>query len=172
MLKDILTSENCKSCKFCCSFRRQSLWETPLFSLLEKNNLEKKFSSSKFKNVFQDIYTINLDSEYKTDSSEEEQICYFLDKDKGCLLSSEEKPFDCKIWPFRVMKKNDDLLIALTPTCPTVNKYSLDFLKSFVEKNIAFEVFDYAKKNPYVIKNYREDFPIMIFEKDFSNENS
>ena len=32
MLSKILSKTSCAACKFCCSFRRQSLWETPLFS--------------------------------------------------------------------------------------------------------------------------------------------
>ena len=31
MLSTILSKKQCAACKFCCSFRRQSLWETPLF---------------------------------------------------------------------------------------------------------------------------------------------
>ena len=31
MLSSILSKKQCAACKFCCSFRRQSLWETPLF---------------------------------------------------------------------------------------------------------------------------------------------
>ena len=42
MLSKILSKETCKNCKFCCSFKRQSLWETPLFSLQQKNLLQNK----------------------------------------------------------------------------------------------------------------------------------
>ena len=31
MLSSILSKSDCAECKFCCSFRRQSLWETPVF---------------------------------------------------------------------------------------------------------------------------------------------
>jgi len=32
MLSKILSKDECASCKFCCAFRRQSAWETPLFT--------------------------------------------------------------------------------------------------------------------------------------------
>ena len=31
MLSKVLKKETCAECRFCCSFRRCSLWETPLF---------------------------------------------------------------------------------------------------------------------------------------------
>ena len=31
MLSKVLSKESCAECRFCCSFRRCSLWETPLF---------------------------------------------------------------------------------------------------------------------------------------------
>ena len=38
MLSKVLSKETCAKCRFCCSFRRCSLWETPLFP---KNECEK-----------------------------------------------------------------------------------------------------------------------------------
>ena len=54
MLSKILSKETCKNCKFCCSFKRQSLWETPLFSLQQKNLLQNKYPFSKFKLIKDD----------------------------------------------------------------------------------------------------------------------
>ena len=31
MLSKVLSKKSCADCRFCCSFRRCSLWETPLF---------------------------------------------------------------------------------------------------------------------------------------------
>ena len=55
---------------------------------------------------------------YKTDDSQEEAPCYFLDSKSGCSLSEDEKPFDCKIWPLRVMKKEEQYVITLSQSCP------------------------------------------------------
>ena len=38
MLSKVLEKSTCAKCKFCCSFRRCSLWETPLFP---ENTVEK-----------------------------------------------------------------------------------------------------------------------------------
>ena len=41
MLSKVLSKNTCADCKFCCSFRRCSLWETPLFSKETMDKLEK-----------------------------------------------------------------------------------------------------------------------------------
>ena len=49
MLSKVLKKETCAECRFCCSFRRCSLWETPLFSKEVMDSLEKKGSPVVFK---------------------------------------------------------------------------------------------------------------------------
>ena len=44
MLSKVLKKETCAECRFCCSFRRCSLWETPLFPKEVMDSLEKKGS--------------------------------------------------------------------------------------------------------------------------------
>ena len=40
MLSKILSKSECASCKFCCSFRRKSLWETPIFTKTEVEKIQ------------------------------------------------------------------------------------------------------------------------------------
>lgn len=145
MLKKILSKETCKECKFCCSFRKISLWEVPLFSEEQKKNLEKKYQNILFKEVEKKVFTLNLYPFFKKKDMQEEVSCFFLDCQKGCILKEEEKPFDCKIWPFRLMKKEESLVIALTPTCPTINSIEIVKLKTFVKEELATVIFEYGK---------------------------
>jgi len=170
MLSKILSINDCSTCKFCCRFKRTSLWETPLFSFEEKQLLQQKFPLAKFKPISQDSFTIDLILEYKTSNPEEEAVCYFLDDKKGCLLNKKEKPFDCSIWPFRIMKKDDSLVIALTPTCSTINKIPIKNLKQFVLENIAQEIFFQAEFRPYIIKKYKSDFPIILTKEEWNKK--
>ena len=91
-----------------------------------------------------------------------------MDYKKGCSLDATEKPFDCKIWPLRLMKKNNHLVIALTPTCPAINKIAIEELKTFTKENLSETLFDYARKNPFIIKAYKENFPILVEQQDCS----
>lgn len=154
MLSKILSKEDCAKCKFCCSFRRQSLWETPIFDKRTKEMAEKLVEGAKFKTLENGFYTIDLDNEYKTDDSEEEAKCPFLIDGKGCVLPFEIKPFDCSIWPFRVIKNHENKNeVVLTPTCPAVNKIPMESIKKFAKEEISEEILKYAENHPEIIKN-------------------
>ena len=158
MLSRVLSKQSCAACKFCCSFRRQSLWETPLFppEVVEKLSKPNEYGVvGEFRNG-----QIVLGG-YRTDDPEEEVPCTFLDPHKGCILKAEDKPFDCSIWPLRVMDKGGELVIALTPTCPTVGATPRPELVELVKNGLGAKIFEYAKTHPYIIKEYREGFPII-----------
>lgn len=142
MLSKILSKKDCANCKFCCSFRRQSLWETPVFEWREKLNLLPLF---------------------KTDDPEEEVPCTYLKDGEGCTLSDEKKPFDCKIWPLRVVycdekKSLDKISVVLTPTCKEINKIPLETIKTFVNQELKRKILSYAKEHPEIIKENNDFF--------------
>ena len=99
---------------------------------------------------------------YCTQDSEEEAACDYLDAHKGCILTQEDKPFDCKIWPLRIMRKGDRLVIALTPTCPSIGREPSEELKELVNNGLGEVIYNYAKENPFIIKEYKEGFPIIM----------
>ena len=104
MLSKILKKSDCAACKFCCSFRRQSLWETPVFDAESVEKLRKLYPHAKFRNEGTESFTFDISDQYKSSRNEEEAPCPFLDAEKGCVLSPELKPLDCSIWPFRAVR--------------------------------------------------------------------
>lgn len=170
MLSKVLDKSTCAECRFCCSFRRSSLWETPLFPIETVDKLTKNGCSCGQFDIKQDgdikFGQMNLYSKYKTNDAQEEAACDYLDSLKGCVLNDEDKPFDCKIWPLRVMKMKDkSLVIALTPTCQAINKQPIEDIKRLVEDELSDTIFEYANKHPFIIKEYREGFPILSFDR-------
>jgi len=168
MLSTILSKQSCAACKFCCSFRRQSLWETPLFP----PEVAEKLSKPNEYGVVGEFRTVDdpqkscagrlvLENNYRTADPEEEVPCTFLDPHKGCILKPEDKPFDCSIWPLRIMRKDGELVIALTPTCPSIGAVPSQALVNLVKNGLGDKIFEYAKTHPYIIKEYREGFPII-----------
>ena len=158
MLSKILFRKTCAACKFCCSFRRQSLWETPLFppEVAAKLSRENEYGVvGEFRNG-----RIVLGG-YRTDDLDEEVPCTFLDPQKGCILKGEDKPFDCSIWPLRIMNKDGKLVIALTPTCSAIGAVPSQALVELVQGGLGEKIFEYAKTHPYIVKEYREGFPII-----------
>ena len=160
MLSRVLSKQSCAACKFCCSFRRQSLWETPLFppEVVEKLSKPNEYGVV---GEFHDGQIVL--GGYRTDDPEEEVPCTFLDPHKGCILKAEDKPFDCSIWPLRVMDKGGELVIALTPTCPAIGATPDKALVDLVKNGLGEQIFEYAKTHPYIVKEYRESFPVVYF---------
>ena len=167
MLTSVLSKNTCASCKFCCSFRRQSLWETPLFppEVAEKLSKPNEYGVvGEFAQAgrdVQDARRLVLEDKYRTAEPEEEVPCTFLDPQKGCILKGEDKPFYCSIWPLRIMDKGGKLVIALTPTCPAIGAVPNQALIDLVKNGLGEQIFEYAKAHPYIIKEYREGFPVV-----------
>lgn len=159
MLSRVLSRSSCAACKFCCSFRRQSLWETPLFppEVVEKLSKPNEYGVV---GVFRDGQIVL--GGYKTGDPEEEVPCTFLDPERGCILKPEDKPFDCSIWPLRIMNKDGKLVIALTPTCPSIGAVPNKALVDLVQDGLGDKIFEYTTTHPYIIKEYREGFPIIL----------
>ena len=170
MLSSILSKTSCAACKFCCSFRRQSLWETPLFppEVAEKLSRENEYGVvGEFAQVgcdgqnVQDACRLVLENNYRTDDPEEEVPCMFLDPQKGCILNGDDKPFDCSIWPLRIMNKDGKLVIALTPTCSAIGAVPSQALVELVQNGLGEKIFEYAKTHPYIVKEYHQGFPVI-----------
>ena len=162
MLSAILKKSDCASCKFCCSFRRQSLWETPVFSKEVAEQLQKLFPNARFRAVGKSSMTIDLLMLYKTNNPDEEAPCPFLDTSNGCLLPPELKPFDCSIWPFRAVRVDDNnISVALTPTCPAINKVSREKIISLLDSGLRKKILEYADSNPDIIKENSEFFLVL-----------
>ncbi|MBQ9483625.1 MAG: hypothetical protein IJU82_05470 [Ruminiclostridium sp.] len=158
MLKTVLSPAECADCRFCCSFRRQSLWETPLFDGESMKRLSALYPEARFK-PRGGVFTIDIDDCYKTDDPEEEALCPF--NKNGCILSGDDKPFDCSIWPLRVMRHGDKLAVCLTPTCPMISAKPLDVMRTLVSGETGDKIIDYAKTHPWIVKEYKEGFPVL-----------
>ena len=175
MLSKILSKSSCAACKFCCSFRRQSLWETPLFppEVAEKLSRENEYGvvgeftpvqdarETRDAREVQNAFRLVLENNYRTDDPEEEVPCTFLDPQKGCILKGEDKPFDCSIWPLRIMDKDGKLVIALTPTCSAIGAVPSQALVKLVQGGLSKKIFEYAKTHPYIVKEYHQGFPVI-----------
>ena len=159
MLRSVLSPEDCAKCRFCCSFRRQSLWETPLFDPNTAKRLSEQYSEAKFKPAANGWYTIDIDDKYVTDDPEEEALCPF--NKSGCVLSGSDKPFDCSIWPLRVMPDGDELAICLTPTCPVISSNPLSVMQELADSDIGSKVLEYARSHPEIVKERHEGFPVL-----------
>ena len=159
MLKNILSPKTCADCRICCIFDKYDVWETPVISeeLAEKikvSNPDLKFVSKGDSGS----YIFNMEKTW--DEKEELFSCPALDPQKGCTLG-DNKPFDCKIWPYRIMELNGVLVIAIASICPDLYEKPLRLLVNELENGLADMIFAEAEKNPAIIKPYEQGYPIL-----------
>ena len=159
MLKAVLSPADCARCGFCCSFRRQSLNLTPNFAKETVAEISRLYPEARFKTLPNGAVTIDIAGNYRTNDSEEEASCYF--NRKGCILPRHLKPFDCKLWPFRMMKSGNGLVLALVPTCPWIEKNDLAKLRA-TALTVAKEAMEYARTHPEIVIGYRADYQVII----------
>ncbi len=167
MLSEVLSKQSCAECGFCCSFRRQSLWELPRVPAGFTEKYRTDISGEPIEYTFgvhknAEFAITELHGKYLTDDPDEEVRCPFLDPHKGCTLPDEDKPFDCKIWPLRYMELPDgELRVCLTPTCPEINKLPVGRMKQLADSGIGEKIAEYAEKYPFIIKEYKPGFTIL-----------
>lgn len=162
MLRNILSPETCAKCRMCCIFDKYDVWETPVVSaeLYEKIHAarpELKFVSKGDSGA----YIFNMEETW--DSERELFICPALDPNKGCTLG-DNKPFDCKIWPYRIMELSGVRVISVASICPDMYAKPLNKLVGELENGLADKIFAEADKDPAMIKPYEQGYPILKVE--------
>ena len=74
---------------------------------------------------------------------------------------AEEKPFDCSIWPLRIIRVENKLKVALTPTCPAINKVPLEKVKTLVKMELGQKIHEQAQLHPDMVKEFKKGFIIL-----------
>ncbi len=167
MLTKILSGKSCAACRVCCVFDRDDVWEMPLVSEQLKEYIEKE------KIVDTDFVPAGKEYRFSVEFEENEELvnCPAL-TDTGCALG-KNKPFDCSIWPFRLMRIDENLCgITVSPVCGTVSALSVSSLSDFVNnhrydngKTLLEIITAYATEHPDIIKPYIENYPILSIVK-------
>lgn len=159
MLKKILSGKSCAECRLCCVFDRYDIWETPVFTEEIKNRIHQAKPDAEF---------IAKDGGYifKVGELTDEQLfsCPAL-TENGCMLG-DDKPFDCRIWPYRIMNVGGRRAIAIASICEELYNRPLSELVNFLKEGTAEAIFAYADAHPEIVKPYYEGYPILMFEKE------
>lgn len=158
MISNLISKTDCAKCEFCCTFYRNEIWEAPRFSKEILPEIKKICPEAKFKSLTETTVTQELADLYKTDDAKEIVLCYF--NKNGYILPDQLKPFECKIWPFRIMRKDNKTVMALSTSCPTINMCTDDEIKATIE-NLSDNLRKYVRIYPETIKEYHEGYKII-----------
>lgn len=155
MLNGLLKKSTCGECQICCGFDCTDTWEMPVMTEKTKNKLESLKPDTEF---------IKHGNSYITKpcqlSGDEIFYCPALDKKTGCTLG-EDKPFDCKIWPFRIMDFNGSRVITVSSVCNEIYNRPLRELVQFLDGGLAETIDLYSAEHPEIIKEYDYSYPIL-----------
>ena len=160
MLKNILTGNDCASCKICCIFDKYDIWETPVLDENLKKLVEERFPEISFVQKG-DGWIFRME-----EAEDELYYCPMLDHKTGCRLK-DDKPFDCRIWPYRIMSLGGKRVISMASICPTMYSKSLkELVDELGRDGLAEKIFAHADAHPDIVKPYENGYPILIVEKD------
>ena len=71
----------------------------------------------------------------------------------GCMLG-DDKPFDCRIWPYRIMEVGGRRAITIASICDELYNRPLSQLVGFLREGLAEVIFSYADAHPEIVKPY------------------
>jgi Fe-S-cluster containining protein len=131
------------------------VWETPRFSPVTDLCCRRFSPEMPELNNHGTFYSVKIDS-----LENELFYCPFLDREKGCKLG-DEKPFECGIWPFRVLKFRNAFVIAVSPLCKAVFDMPLSELTEFVRNELLKPITEYVRLCPEIVKEYDMSYVIL-----------
>lgn len=163
MLTKLLSRETCAKCRLCCIFDRYDVWETPVLSEDVRRKAEKLLPHAEFVPKGVSSYLFRIRELDENDLFR----CPLLDPEKGCMLGTE-KPFDCQIWPYRIMELDGRQAITIAPICDAMMAQPIGLLLSFLKEGLADTIFEYAELHPDVVKSYDSMYPVLLWkDKNF-----
>ncbi len=166
MLTKLLSRETCADCQLCCVFDRYDIWETPVLSAEIRESAAALLPDAEFIRKGEESYLFRI----RELDHEDLFGCPLLDPTSGCMLG-EEKPFDCQIWPFRIMELGGRQAITIAPICEAMTAQPIGTLLAFLRDGLADTIFDYAAQHPDVIKPYDSMYPILLWKNEGDQEN-
>lgn len=145
-IPQFVPSEVCLKCDGCCRFKDEhSPWRPKLAD--EEAQLLKS--------------DVDLIGYLKTVTTAGQCHCTFFNlQDQTCKIYGH-RPFECLLYPFLMIKKQDQTLIGIHLSCPYVQKmHDTLELKEFTQKLKDFfarkDVMEFIQRNPTLAHDYQE----------------
>lgn len=170
MLDKLLSGKDCAECKWCCKFNDEDISEKPQIFKETVDYIRKNFPDAALTKGEEDVFYFDMKKSYCKEEKEEQYTCPMLRDGEGCALG-EERMLDCKIWPFRVMNCAEGIAITLSEECKVMNgKTDQELIEELIGRGTAKIIFQAAERRPVMIKPYRVDHRIILYQDDFWNE--
>ena len=126
MLRKILSPETCAACRLCCGFDCTDTWEFPVLPQETVEAMHRMGASPK-------LVPAGEEQTFAAPPLRDEELffCPML-CETGCTMGAE-KPFDCKVWPFRMMRDlTGNVRVAVAGYCSGMERYTDEQLETFL----------------------------------------
>ena len=85
-----------------------------------------------------------------------------LDTCKGCMLPREQRPFECRIWPLRLMREEDGTLaVGLYHFCPALTPLVRDKIIQEATGALLPTLLQEAQRQPSIIRPVDPSYAII-----------
>ena len=159
MLTHIFNSATCARCRLCCNFCSASAWETPFLEEALCRKLQERGIPLSTRENGSHSFALS----FQTDSAEETADCPLLDPASGCTLPRDERPFECRVWPLRLMRTQDGVLcIGCYTACPALSQPdAFAQLSAFATGELLPVLLDYAQRFPLSVRPVHPAYTIL-----------
>lgn len=156
--------DTCTKCKKCCRFDDKDLYFAPI---LTDEEMETIIGLGYSPNLFSKFKDYNKIFQLKLIKNGKKYDCPFLDLQSHLCKIYPNRPFDCRIWPFIIMrdKKNKVVIGCFNKEyCDIVySKKEFDIFSNKLLKWIEKEkIVELISKYPGLIWDYEEDTSIIM----------
>ncbi len=154
MLKSIFTPSDCAKCRLCCNFTPTSVWESPFLTEEQARSFRNAGVELEFRSRGGWSFAYHFDGKGVVN-------CPMLDPDSGCSLSPEEKPFECSIWPLRLMERDGRLLIGRYRDCPAIQGEKRERLDTFARGELLETLLAFVRRHPDSLRPFSPVYEII-----------
>ncbi len=118
-LRDFVPPEWCLRCERCCRFTEQSSPWIPVFSAKE---VEEIIARGEDPVVFNKSIEegMGIDVRVKVVPYKDYYVCPFFEPSKNCCRIYPVRSFDCRLYPFLLVRKEGHIYIGIDKDCPFV----------------------------------------------------
>jgi Fe-S-cluster containining protein len=163
-----ISSKNvCTSCKECCIFTHEDAFFAPVVTNSEKELINKKRKNPGIFEKKKNTWQIKL-VDYKG-----KKVCPLLDTKTWLCGAYEDRPFDCKIFPYLLMwdaNRETIVLAKIDDACPAFDNktkaeqevYLADLIKYLQSEKITNLLLENSN---HVWENQNDFIPVMMMKK-------
>ena len=161
MLTHFISPGQCARCRLCCNFQRSFAWETPaltpdLVQIMRQRNVvlrQRADGSTTFSLCFPD----DAPEDYCA-------ICPVLDPSSGCILSREQRPLECRLWPLRLMRSpSGQLCVALYSACPALTPATREQITAYAAGGLRHTLLRLANEQPLSIRSFNSAYTVLFY---------